>query len=75
MRLREFLMTQEEYEKESLKPTIEGSTLITFREVVPLDWNRVWKEYNKYKHYLDADDKRDRDKIQELVGHALKGKL
>lgn len=43
------------------------------REVKHIPWEKIWEEYHKYKHNLDADNKNDQWFLQELVEKYLSG--
>lgn len=50
-----------------------NSNVIHVREVKPIPWEKIWEEYHKYKHNLDADNKNDQWFLQELVEKYLSG--
>lgn len=55
---------------------LEDAPLENFlvREVIPIDWEKVWVEYDG-KNWTQQIGKVHKDLIQDLVDRALKGEL
>ncbi len=60
------------YEPDIVDPILREQS-IHVREVVPIDWEKVWQEYDRSGPHDGPYE--DIAKIQELVERALKGEL
>ncbi len=49
--------------------------LIHVREVVPIDWEKVWKKFMSTANFNEGFGMAEVKQIQELVEKALKGEL